>query len=200
MNPKIVRSTLLACIFFAGLAFGVLVFFPWPDISERGLLQASARISPLGGDLDWSSPREAGFPNIGARYDAINLNFGVADLHFNDVLFDAKPVASLLLGGAVVRFEYKGGSIDLPGSKSLALENGRVCMMAKGSEILLKDIIIRGDVVAEGRVMFSLDDVNIREADLLFSIPETFMPLVEMAARNVGELDRENDGWRLKTK
>ncbi len=200
MKKNFARIALFACLFLAGITLGILLFSPWADLSESGLIRASARVAHYGGDLAWSKPRDTHFPGTGARYGSINLSFGFAGIKIDDVLVRFRPFASLLSWGAVVRLDYAHGFLTLPGRDSLVLERGDVCLIARETEVRVKDICIRGDITADGHATLTCDSGNVTDVDILFSFPESLLPLIETVTRGIGELNRKKGGWRLKTR
>ena len=189
------RAILFLVIFFAGL----WVFAPWDELGVLAFEEIRAAASKQGYYLTCMAiTREGLFP---PRYvfSEMDAEGPMVKSTFGEARVGLEPLRTVLYRKAVVRMGFTNASVKYIPKNSFSLIKGDVLVEADAANVMLKNIMIDGDLKMSGGMKLGLRDMAIVESDAVMTVPPEInmilnMPMMGNFVENVSPGE-----WRIKT-
>nr|WP_321499736.1 type II secretion system protein GspN [uncultured Dethiosulfovibrio sp.] len=177
-----------------GLVVGIRVFSPWEDMTELVFLKATSSL-PAGMTAEAKGFSVDGFiPAPTVR--GLDINVLMGSVRMTSLKITPMLTNSIKNFAPTVYVDIDRATMDMGGS--LASFTGGMVVCLRPKVVSVSDVDIKGDLMAQGNMAFSLATSKISQADMVLKTPEE-MSGVLSALSAMLPLKRESDGlWKLK--
>ncbi|SMG21364.1 type II secretion system protein GspN [Dethiosulfovibrio salsuginis] len=177
-----------------GLVVGIRVFFPWEDVTELVFLKATSSL-PAGVTAEAKDFSVDGFiPAPTVR--ALDINVLMGSIRITSLKITPMLTNSIKNFAPTVFVDIDRATMDMGGS--LASFTGGMVVCLRPKAVSVSDVDIKGDLMAQGNMDFSLTTSKISQADMVLKTPEEMSGALSALSAML-PLKRESDGlWKLK--
>ena len=170
------RAILFLVVFFAGL----WVFAPWDEFGVLAFEEVRAVAADQGYYLTCAAIRREGlfpprylFYGMDAEGPMVKATFGEATVGF-------QPLRSALARKAAFRMGFADATVRYIPNNSFSMTSGEMLVEADIANLIMKNIMIDGDLKMSGGMKLGIVDRTIVESDAVMTVPPEMNMILNM--------------------
>ena len=196
MKPmKYIGRVILFFVFFSA---GLWIFAPWDELGVMAFEEVRAVAANHGYYLTCMEIRREGlFPPRYLFYE-MDAESPMIKVTFEEASVGLEPLRSMLSLKAAFRMGFTDASVKYIPNNGFSMAHGEMLVEANAANVILKDIMIDGDLKIIGGMELDIENRAIVESDAIMTVPPELnmilnMPMMGMFVESVAPGE-----WRIK--
>ena len=188
------RTILFIVVFIAGL----WVFAPWDELGVLVFEEVRAAAATHGYYLTCEAiSREGLFPPR-YHFSVMDAEGPMLKVTFEEATVGLEPLRSVMSRKAAFHMGFTDASVRYIPNNSFSMIHGEMLVEANASNVIMKNIIIEGDLKMNGGMKLELEGRGIVESDAVMTVPPELNMILNMPMMS-GFVESVAPGeWRIK--